>query len=222
MDLASQRSSAGPGTGPRWTGSCPDSAQPGWDPELPGGPLGLPKPAGSRRLDPRSLLESHRDSVIVALDWPVIVEAAEATRLGRHHGLVELDRNYAGRRAGRWDEASFRVGRRQLSRLRAARDLRAVQRYLEAVEDGRAQGWNPIVFGVALAAFNLPYRQGLLHYAGTLLRGLAERCRPRDLPNAEWEAWMDRLEAPLPEEARSLLPGAFAASGACRLPDTGR
>jgi hypothetical protein len=34
---------------------------------------------------------------------------------------------------------------------------------------------------VALAAFNLPYRQGLLHYAGTVLRGLAEPCRPRHL-----------------------------------------
>lgn len=189
---------------------------------LPGEPLELPNPAGSDRPDPRSLLESHRDGVIIGLDWPIIVEAAEATRLGRHHGLVELDQNYAARRAGRWDEASFRVGRRQLSRLRAARDLRAVQRYLEAVEDGRAQGWNPIVFGVALAAFNLPYRQGLLHYAGALLHGLAERCRPRDLPEDEWRAWMDRLEAPLPERARMLLPEAFAAPGAGRLPDTGR
>lgn len=189
------------------------SADPAWFPTLPDEPLRLSHPIRQEHPDPRPLLESHRDTVVIALDWPAIIEAAEATRLGRHRDLLELDRSYPLRRADRWTEASFRVGRRQLARLRAARDLRAVQRYLAAVDAGEAQAWNPIVFGVALAAFNLPYRQGLLHYAGTLLRGLAEHCRPTGTPIADWSAWMDRLESPLPEAVNRLLPSAFATPG---------
>lgn len=182
-------------------------------PALPEEDLRLPHPILSAQADPRPFLESHRDGVVIALDWPVILEAAELTRLGRHRDLLELDRNYPARRAGQWTEASFRVGRRQLSRLKVCRDLRVVQRYLEAVEDGQAHAWNPIVFGVAMAAFNLPYRSGLLHYASTLLRGFAERCRPRNVPLADWTVWMDSLEAPLPEAVQRLLPSAFTASG---------
>jgi urease accessory protein UreF len=149
--------------------------------------------------------------VVIALDWPVILEAAELARLGRYRDLIELDQNYPARRAGQWTEASFRVGRRQLSRLKACRDLRLVQRYLLAVENGQAHAWNPIVFGVALAAFNLPYRPGLLHYASTLLRGFAARCRPQNVPIADWTVWMNSLEAPLPEAVQRLLPPAFTA-----------
>ena len=190
-----------------------------WEPDLPARPMGLPALAGLTTTDPRAFLESHRDAVIVGLDWPVILAAAEATRLGRHRDLVQLDLDYPGRRAGRWSEASFRVGRRQLSRLRGARDLRAVQRYLAAVEEGRAEGWNPIVFGIALAAFHLPYRPALLHYAGTLLRGLARGCRPAQLPERDWNTWMDHLEAPLPGAVARLLPDAFVGPGTPRLPD---
>jgi len=182
-------------------------------PALPEEDLRLPHPILSAQADPRPFLESHRDGVVIALDWPVILEAAELTRLGRHRDLLELDRSYPARRAGQWTEASFRVGRRQLSRLKVCRDLRVVQRYLAAVEDGQAHAWNPIVFGVAMAAFNLPYRSGLLHYASTLLRGFAERCRPRNVPLADWTVWMDSLEAPLPEAVQRLLPSAFKASG---------
>ncbi|MEN9545479.1 MAG: hypothetical protein RLZZ356_211 [Verrucomicrobiota bacterium] len=180
---------------------------------LPDESEGLPPAMLAHGWDPRPVLESLRDDVVIAVDWPVIVEAAELTRLGRHLDLVELDRNYPARRANRWTEASFRVGRRQLARLRACRDLRVVQRYLAAVDDGRAQGWNPIVFGVALASFNLPYRQGLLHYAGTLLRGLAERGRPRGVSEGAWEHWMTSLEAPLPEAVQRLLPPATPTPG---------
>ena len=99
-------------------------------PALPEEDLRLPHPILSAQADPRPFLESHRDGVVIALDWPVILEAAELTRLGRHRDLLELDRNYPARRAGQWTEASFRVGRRQLSRLKVCRDLRVVQRYL--------------------------------------------------------------------------------------------
>jgi hypothetical protein len=184
-----------------------------WFPTLPDEPIRFPRQIRPTSTDVQTVLQSHRDGVIIGLDWPVIVEAAELTRLGKHRDLLELDLNYPGRRADQWNEASFRVGRRQLARLRSARDLRVVQRYLAAVDAGEAQAWNPIVFGVALAAFSLPYRQGLLHYAGTLLRGLAERCRPHGTSVADWNTWMDSLEAPLPEAVNRLIPSAFTAPG---------
>jgi urease accessory protein UreF len=206
MNRAFPRSNPETGTGTPWSASEIEEA--GGVPVLPESFPALAVPA-----DPRPWLESHRDDLVIALDWPVIVEAAEAARLGKHRDLVALDQGYPIRRTGPWAEASFRVGRRQLSRLRAARDLRAVQRYLDAVEAGSARAWNPIVFGVALAAFHLPYRQGLLHYGGTLLRGLAERCRPSDLSTHDWNAWIDHLEAPLPEAVNRLLPPAFGTPG---------
>lgn len=202
MNRAFPRSNPGPGTGIPWTAS--DWEEAGGVPVLP-----EPLPALAVPTDPRPWLESHRDGLVIALDWPIIVEAAEAARLGKHRDLVALDQDYPARRVGPWAEASFRVGRRQLSRLRSAKDLRAVQRYLDAVDAGSARAWNPIVFGVALAAFHLPYRQGLLHYGSTLLRGLAERCRPSDLSIHDWNDWMDHLEAPLPEAVNRLLPSAF-------------
>lgn len=189
-----------------------------WEPELPARPMELRAPAAMTAPGAAAFLGSHRDAVIVGLDWPVILAAAEATRLGKHRDLIQLDLDYPGRRAGGWAEASFRVGRRQLSRLRSARDLRAVQRYLAAVEDGQAQGWRPIVFGIALAAFHLPYRPALLHYAGSLLRGLAHGCRPAGLPEDDWNTWMDRLEEPLPAALARLLPEAFTGPGAPQLP----
>ena len=206
MNRAFPRSNPGPGTGIPWTAA--DWEEAGGVPVLP-----EPLPVLAVPTDPRPWLESHRDGLVIALDWPVIIEAAEAARLGKHRDLVALDQDYPVRRAGPWAEASFRVGRRQLSRLRAAKDLRAVQRYLDAVDAGSARAWNPIVFGVALSAFHLPYRQGLLHYGSTLLRGLAERCRPSNLSIHDWEAWMDQLEAPLPESVNRLLPSAFQALG---------
>jgi hypothetical protein len=208
---------ASPNTTPAAAGGDRGTASPStveaWFLTLPDEPVRFPGRVRPTSPDVRTVLESHRDGVIIGLDWPVIVEAAEFTRLGKHRDLLELDRNYPGRRADQWTEASFRVGRRQLSRLRTARDFRVVQRYLAAVDAGEAQAWNPIVFGVALAAFSLPYRQGLLHYAGTLLRGLAERCRPPGAPAADWNTWMDSLEAPLPEAVNRLIPSAFTAPG---------
>lgn len=168
-----------------------------------------PHPWANPLPDLRPLLESYRDRIIVAIDWPAIISATEFTRSGRHRDLVELDRRHPVEHGDPGTEASVRVGRRQLARLRACRDLRGVQRYLDAVEEGRAQGWNPIVFGVALAAFNVPHLQGLLHYARTLLRGRARPCKPSDLSETRWAEWMDSLERPLPGAAQALLLPAF-------------
>ncbi len=117
-------------------------------------------------------LTRHRDEVIIREEWPAVAEAWRLASAGRFHELIALDRAW-GLHASP-GEASIRVGQRQLSRLRPLRDVRVVQRYLEAVEAGRAHGWHPVVFGVWLAVFGVPLRQGLVQYAEQILGGLLE------------------------------------------------
>jgi hypothetical protein len=146
-----------------------------------------------------------RDALIVAADWPVILRAAELARLGRHRDLVALDADYARAVPPALAEASRHVGRRQLSRLRALRDQRVVQRYLDAVERGQARGWNPVVYGVVLAVFGIPPRQGLLHYAVAILRAHARGFPPAPAAPDAFEDWIAPVEAPLPAALNRLL-----------------
>ncbi len=60
-----------------------------------------------------------------------------------------------------------------MNRLRALRDQRVIARYIEAIEAGRAHGWHPLVYGVYLAVFSLPLRQGLVNFGAQTLNGLA-------------------------------------------------
>lgn len=113
--------------------------------------------------DFRPLLTSH--------EWPLIVRAFDFASHGYVRELVALDQECARLRRSlpaHWqslDEASCRVGRRQMERLRGLRDQRLVQRYLSALESGEACGWHTLAYGVVLALFALPLRQGLAHYA---------------------------------------------------------
>jgi hypothetical protein len=113
--------------------------------------------------------------VVVEEEWPVVVEAWSYASTGRTRELLSLDRSW-GMRVGMRPlaEASFRAGQRQLNRLRPLRDARVVQRYLAAVESGQAHGWHPVVYGMMLAVFGLPLRQGLVHYADQVLGGFVE------------------------------------------------
>lgn len=113
----------------------------------------------------RAFLERYRERWLSSVELPAVREAYELALRGESRQLLELDRRL-GRQFGQsaFAEASRHTGRLQLRRLRPLRD-RTLQHYLRAVEEGRATGWHVIVFGVLLAVFSLPLRQGLLHYA---------------------------------------------------------
>ena len=49
-----------------------------------------------------------------------------------------------------------------------------MQRYLAAVQAGEAQAWHTLVFGVVLALYSLPLRQGLTHFAQQTLGGFID------------------------------------------------
>ena len=81
-----------------------------------------------------------------------------------------------------------------------------VQRYLNAVEAGQAQGWHTLVYGLTLAVYSLPARQGLLHYARQTLFGfIYAAARPLQLGEADCRLLLEELCAALPKELASLL-----------------
>lgn len=95
---------------------------------------------------------------------------------------------------------SRQIGRRQLARLRPLRDERIVRRYLAAVESGRADGWHTVVYGLTLALYSLPLRQGLLHYAQETLATMAKNFGPGDgAPD------LDTLMAQVPDAVEAAL-----------------
>lgn len=126
----------------------------------------------------RGFVGDYFRDLLVAHEWPLIVQAHGFAGLGHARELVALDqawgrsRDTLPARLQFLDEASFRVGQRQLKRLRPLRDLRLVQRYLAAIEAGEAHGWHPLVYGVVLGLFALPLRQGLAHYGRQTAAGI--------------------------------------------------
>lgn len=119
-------------------------------------------------------LKRCRIETISMREWPAILQAWNLSQTGKSRELIALDETWAETALQMpHAEASFRVGQRQLHRLRALRDQRFIARYLEAIRTGNAHGWHPIVYGVFLAVFHLPLRQGLVSFGTQTLLGFA-------------------------------------------------
>jgi urease accessory protein UreF len=98
------------------------------------------------------------------------------------------------------------VGQYQLQKLRPLRDLRLVRRYLQAVEAGEAQAWHTLVYGVTLAIYSLPLRQGLLGYCHQTTRSfIYSGARMLQLSERECRDIFDALCADLPAAVDVLL-----------------
>jgi urease accessory protein UreF len=94
---------------------------------------------------------------------------------------------------------SRRAGQNQLKRLRPLRDHRLLQRYLRAVEEGRADGWHTLVLGLTLSIYSLPIRQGLVLYERQTLQGFVlAAARSLHLTLRECRAILDELCSDLP------------------------
>ena len=123
----------------------------------------------------RHFLASFVETILQPIDLPAVVQAWQHAARGEVRELIALDRWMAAEPLPEWvAAASRRIGRQRLSRLRPLRDQRLIQRYAQAVETGTANGWHPVVYGVILAAYSVPLRQGLAHYAETAVNGLAD------------------------------------------------
>jgi urease accessory protein UreF len=155
----------------------------------------------------KKFLENYKRDVLLAYEWPAIYRAYNHACHGECHELIALDESLAAeKRLAPFAEASRRIGQFQLKRLAPLRGERVLTRYMAAVDEGRAQGWHTLVYGLTLAVYSLPARQGLMHYAQQILRGYLESAShsfsvsDQDCRNA-----LEELFADLPRELEKVL-----------------
>lgn len=159
----------------------------------------------------RGFLAGYREQVLLPVELPAILAAHGHAGRGELRELLALDHTLgADLRLREFRAASAAVGRRQLGRLRPLRDQRLVQRYLRAVENAEAHGWHTLVFGVFLAQYSLPLRQGLLFYAQRTLGGFLDSAIiALRLPEQASDGLFAEATATLPQAVNALLaPGA--------------
>jgi len=120
----------------------------------------------------REFLQAYHARILLPQELPAIQTAFTHASRNEVRELIAFDQQLANEPALRdFADASQRVGRTQLQKLRPLRDERMVQRYLAAVEGGQAHGWHTLVYGMTLVLYSLPLRQGLLGYAQQTTRG---------------------------------------------------
>jgi urease accessory protein UreF len=155
----------------------------------------------------RTFLEAYRIEILGPLELPTIVTAHGHAVRGEVRELIQLDARLAADAGLReFAIASCRVGQRQLSKLRALRDQRVVQRFLAAIEKGDARGWHTLVYGVALAVYSMPLRQGLQHYIEHTTHGFIESAaRPLRLSEASIAELFSEQTAHVPQAIESTI-----------------
>jgi urease accessory protein UreF len=155
----------------------------------------------------RSFLRNYQSQILLPCELPAIQSAHSHATRHEVRELVALDQSLGGRPIfSEFAAASQRVGQSQLRKLRPLRDQRVVQRYLHAVESGEAHGWHTLVYGLTLAVYSLPLRQGLLGYAHQTTRGfIYSAARMLSLSEHQCRTLFDSLCAGLPEAVGDLL-----------------
>jgi len=120
----------------------------------------------------RTFLQNYQTHILLPVELPAIQAAYGHTTRFETRELVALDRRLESEHVLQsFASASRRVGQSHLEKLRPLRDQRLVQRYLAAIEEGQANGWHTLVYGVTLAIYSMPLRQGLLGYAHQTTQG---------------------------------------------------
>lgn len=120
----------------------------------------------------RNFLRQYQTHVLLPLELPAIQKAFHHASHNEVRELIAFDQELGGEKAMNcFAEASQRVGQHQLQKLKPLRDDRFVQRYLAAVERNDAVAWHTLVYGITLALYSMPLRQGLLGYGWQTTRG---------------------------------------------------
>jgi urease accessory protein UreF len=162
----------------------------------------------------KHFLQDYLNQLLLPCELPAIVAASGHARRGEWRELLAQDLRLAEAvRPTPFAEPSRRMGRLQLTRLRPLRDERTVQRYLAAVESGRAYGWHTVVFGVTLAVYSLPLRQALLYYSQETISALASAAgRSKNFDEVELTQVLSELLARVPAAVETSLQGAESVS----------
>jgi len=154
-----------------------------------------------------TFLKSYFEQILLPIELPAICRAFHHASRNEVRELIALDQEIAQLPIlQELSSASERVGRCQLERLRPLRGERVVQRYLNAVHENRAHGWHTLVFGLTLAMYSLPVRQGLMTYARQTLRGFIHTAAlPLRLKKTQCHDLMEGLCAHLPQQLETIV-----------------
>ena len=152
-------------------------------------------------------LRTYHAQILLPIELRAIQSAHGHASRNEARELVALDRSLVGQVVlSDFAHASQRIGQMQLKKLRPLRDSRLLQRYLRAVEDGHAHGWHTLVYGLTLAIYSLPLRQGLMGYAHQTTRGfIHSAARSLRLSESQCRRLFDGVCAGLPIAVESLL-----------------
>jgi urease accessory protein UreF len=155
----------------------------------------------------RKFLRLYSDQILIRHELPAIHAAHGHASRNEARELVAYDLQLAGETVLQgFASASRRIGQGQLQKLRPLRDERMVQRYLKAVESGDANGWHTLVYGMTLALYSLPLRQGLLGYARQTTAGFIHTsARSLQVTEEDCRALLEELCEPLPAAVDSLV-----------------
>lgn len=161
----------------------------------------------------RRFLSDYQKHILLPHELPAIQRAFDHTCRHEVRELAEFDRQLAGEAALKpFVEASRRVGQTELQRLRPLRDERIVRRYLENVERGEANAWHTLVYGLTLALYSMPLRQGLLGYGYQTTRGfIYSAAKDLRLSEKDCRALLEELCANLPQAVETLIAQRAAA-----------
>ena len=170
--------------------------------------IGMPQPALPSSFNAfREFLDTYKREVLIRFEWPAIYRAYHHASHSECLELIALDESVAREdKLTPFAEASRRIGQFQLKRLAPLRGERVLTRYIAAIDDGRAQGWHTLVYGLTLALYSFPVRQGLMHYAQQILRTYLESgARSFSVSEDEIQSALYDLLTDLPRELEKLL-----------------
>ncbi len=177
----------------------------------PGGMAGASGPLHVRQINRlpelRVFLKNYHANILQPLELPAIQRAFLHAGRNELRELIAFDQELSRKEILQsFASASRHVGQNQLQRLRPLRDQRLVQRYLAAVEQGEAHGWHTLVYGLTLAVYSLPLRQGLFGYAHQTTRGFIQSAAVSlALSETDCRTLFEELCVDLPTGVESLL-----------------
>jgi len=157
--------------------------------------------------DLREFLRAYHTEILRPRELPATQRAFNHAARNELRELIAFDQELSrGKIHPTFVSASRRVGQKQLERLRPLHDHRLAQRYLLSVEKGEAQGWHTLVYGLTLAIYSIPLRQGLFGYAHQTTRGfIHSAARSLRLSEAESLNLVEEANAHLPAAVEALM-----------------
>lgn len=161
----------------------------------------------------RRFLHDYQKHILLPHELPAIHRAFDHACRHELRELVEFDRQLADEPALKpFATASRRAGQTELMRLRPLRDDRFVRRYLEIVERQEANAWHTLVYGITLALYSMPLRQGLLGYGYQTTRGfIYAAAKSLSFSEKDCRALLEELCANLPQAVETLIVQRIAA-----------